>query len=242
MTPSLALSRSAKSTAKEIADICIDNWKQYGVLPSVAIAQAFIESGLGSGPNLFGVLGCAGMGTYSSTIRYLQCINNGYYRGAPFQKDHNTQIYYILRNGNYCAGEYAGGRYHGLVNSSINRYNWDDYDSKLFNDLRKAAAKERRRERKKRQRGYFHIVIDESLTPGTAITDPKYIRKGSVILYEGGILEVVKTKRNLGNKILTGCESIIRIFAMPEGETDGFFDLENLQGTRLREVVEDAKG
>lgn len=63
-------------------------------------------------------------------------------------------------------------------------------------------AKEKAKERKKRQTGTFIIVFDDSLEPWQIVTDPYYIKKGACISFGGGLYEVVKTKKGLKNKIL----------------------------------------
>ena len=127
---SAALSVSRENTADAIADICIQEWNTYGILPSVAVGQAFVESGLGSGgSNLFGVNGCFGLGPVSATYKYLQCLHNEYFKGKAAWKDSpEEQMYYILERGFYCAGEYPYGRYYNNVISSIYRYGWDRYE------------------------------------------------------------------------------------------------------------------
>ena len=70
-------------------------------------------------------------------------------------------------------------------------------------ETKKEKEKRLERERKKRQRGEFILVYDESLTPFQVITDPNYI-KGGCISFGGGWFEVVKTKKGLKNTILVG--------------------------------------
>ena len=70
-------------------------------------------------------------------------------------------------------------------------------------ETKKEKEKRLERERKKRQRGEFILVYDESLAPFQVITDPNYI-KGGCISFGGGWFEVVKTKKGLKNTILVG--------------------------------------
>lgn len=117
--------------AETIAKICVDNWKKYGCLPSVAIAQAFVESTLGkhcpSGSNnLWGI--CSGAVRYDSiedgVYGYMRVINNGYYKGAPHCKDYSTQISRILAGG-YCT---PVGDYYSNAIWTIEHYQLYEYD------------------------------------------------------------------------------------------------------------------
>lgn len=83
--------------AEQIAYVVSNNWEEYGVLPSVAIAQAMQESQLGErarGHNLWGIR--SGAEQYASLdagiYRYMEVINNGYYKGAPGTTDYHTQL------------------------------------------------------------------------------------------------------------------------------------------------------
>ena len=96
------LSEAQKQRAYTIAEITVKEWKKYGVLPSVAIAQAMQESTLGeycSGNNLWGI--CSGAVHYDSlesgVYGYLRVINNGCYGSAPFTKDASSQIKVIKK-------------------------------------------------------------------------------------------------------------------------------------------------
>lgn len=232
---SSALTTRQKKTADEIADICISNWDTYGRLPSIAVGQAFVESGLGSGPNLFGVMGQSGRSVYGSTIGYLECLRNEYFRGeGAFVLDREEHLSIVMKGGRYCEGEHPGGNYWNNVISSIYRYGWNQFDEVLE---KKLANKERKRLRKKRQQGSFRIIFSDELTEGTCIVDPGWIKKGSTIIYPGGIVEATSTKSGLGNTIIAGCEK--SIFPQTVGGFD-FFDLEKL---RINiDVFEDSKG
>ena len=84
-----ALSKMQKSNMKRIAKYTADHYDKYGVLPSIAIAQAMQESGLGEVCPNYNLWGLASGKIYCYSIedgckKYLKCINNGYYKGAPF--------------------------------------------------------------------------------------------------------------------------------------------------------------
>lgn len=123
------LSGQQKQRAYTIAKICIKEWKKYGVLPSVAIAQAMQESTLGehcSGNNLWGI--ASGAIHYSSleegVYGYLKVINNGCYGTAPFTQNASSQISKILAGG-YCV---PVGNYYNDVMWIINRYELERFD------------------------------------------------------------------------------------------------------------------
>lgn len=124
------LSSAQNSRAHTIARICIKEWKNYGVLPSVAIAQAMVESTLGkhcSGNNLWGI--CSGGVSYSSlesgVYAYMKVINNGHYGSAPFTKDSSSQIRKIL-NGGYCV---PVGNYYSNATWIIKHYGLERFDA-----------------------------------------------------------------------------------------------------------------
>lgn len=123
------LSKAQKNRAYTIANICVKEWKNYGVLPSTAISQAMIESTLGKhcrGYNLWGIK--SGTVSYRSlkhgTYSYLKVINNGYYGTAPFTKNSSSQIRKIL-NGGYCV---PVGNYYKNVTWIVNKYGLQRFD------------------------------------------------------------------------------------------------------------------
>lgn len=152
-TQAKSLSGTQERKANKIAKICTEKYKKYGVLPSVCIGQAMVESGIGRrcrANNLWG-LRC-GRARYSSlengTVAYLKCINNGYYKKAPFQKNYKKQVRAIVRGG-YCE---PAGNYYYNVTKVIKSYNLTRYDRKMFKELqakKKAAAAKKRAAKKK---------------------------------------------------------------------------------------------
>ena len=130
--PCYALTKDQWKRADTIAEIASDSYEEYGVLPSIAIAQAFIESTLGeccSGNNLWGIN--SGAESYSSledgVVRYLNVINNGCYDDALYERNYRSQIRKIL-NGGYCEPE---GSYYSDVVWSIEHYDFDKYDKDI---------------------------------------------------------------------------------------------------------------
>lgn len=118
-----------KERADRIAKVCIDSYKKYGVLPSVCVGQAFQETGIGTAynnGNLWGI--CSNRyGGYTSIeagcLKYLRVINNGYYKGAPFNKSYSSTLRKIAPN--YCPDN---PNYANEVISLIEKYNLTDYD------------------------------------------------------------------------------------------------------------------
>ena len=236
-----ALSTSRKNTADAIADICIEEWETYGILPSVAIGQAFVESGLGSGgSNLFGVNGCSGLGPVSATYRYLQCLHNGFFKGRAAWKDSpEDQMYYILERGFYCAGEYPYGRYYNNVIQSIYRYGWDKYDETLSRRIaerdREKARKNAKRLRAQRTRMPFRLIFNKDMAMGTMCADPEYIKKGSTVIIGYYIFEVTEPDKGLDNSVIIGCKDSVLPSLHSDILVDGLY-------THLTEVIENAKG
>ena len=202
------LTSSQKKNADLIAEIAIENWDTYGVLPSVAVTQAFIESTLGDhcrGNNLWGI--CSGAVQYGSVkegaIAYLKVINNGYYKNAPFKKNYKTQLHNILydKNGNdvYCQ---PAGNYYNDALWAIKTYQFDKYDEKLFKiqkqkkeeakqrkleKIRKKKEEKLRQERLKKQKGYYVVKYDVSVPSHAIKADKLIINQGAVCVYDKGM-------------------------------------------------------
>ena len=167
-----ANARTLTDTQEEIADelamICIENWDEYGVLPSVCIGQAFTESTLGKKCRNFNLWGIKG-GVYESledgVLGYLKTINNGYYDNAPFQKDYKKQLKAIL-DGGYCQ---PVGNYYSETMWTYDNYNIANYDKKLF--------------RKLEQRRKFRVIHDGSIPEDVVLVDKSIIPSGAVCIY-----------------------------------------------------------
>ncbi len=192
--------------AREIAREVSEHWEEYGVLPSVAVAQAFLESQLGKTTDSYNMWGiCRNEVKYYSLEEgvhgYMGVINNGYYPNAPFVEDYHTQIYYILEGG-YCPG--TEEKYYNDIVWIINNYDLQRYDCRMFSMLNKKAEKEKRlvlkkkknRERRKEWNKYFHVVYNSEVPPDSVMVDSSLIKKGAVVLYENdemqGVFDVVK--------------------------------------------------
>ena len=112
---SKGLSNKQKKIADKVATTAMKEWNKYGVLPSVAVAQTFIESSLGVNQvrqnNLWGLKPKGKYASYSSLEKgiyaYLNVLNNGRYDKALYKKDYKKQIKKILQGGYY--GEDDGG-------------------------------------------------------------------------------------------------------------------------------------
>lgn len=152
-TNSNALSRTQRRNADRIARVCSENYNKYGVLPSIAIAQAMQESSLGKHCPNYNMWGLASGRIYCSSVengclKYLKVINNGCYRGAPFCKNWRTQIRRILRGG-YCQ---PVGSYYSCVVSIVNRYNLTKYDKKMFRDMKRKKEEEKKKKERRRRK------------------------------------------------------------------------------------------
>lgn len=213
-----------KKTADKVAQVTAENWKKYGVLPSVAVAQTFIESSLGVNQvrpnNLWGIRPNGQYASYTSMedgiYAYLRVINNGYYDKALHVRDYEKQIEEILAGGYY--GEDDGGtvdEYYNHVVSSIRRYGFDEYDRQLFADL-KERAEERRR---KKWNKTYTLVYEPGLNENQVRVDRKIIRRGTVQIWKRkqmqGIYDVTGGQKGrrigVGNKWLDGMKVRIAV-------------------------------
>lgn len=234
------LTESQQYYADRIAEVAIDNWETYGVLPSVAVGQAFIESTLGDhcrGYNLWGIK--SGAVTYSSLDEgihaYLKVINNGYYKDAPFCKDWRTQIRRIL-DGGYCVPE---GKYYSDISWSIEAYNFDKYDEKLFKTLEKKEKAKKEKARKEREAKKakekkekiesttFKLVYRPELSGNTLAISSSLAKKGVIVLYKDNELydyfDVYSSTTmpedclGTGNMTLVGSKATIMVYEDVKG-------------------------
>ena len=229
-----------ESVSDQIADICIEEWPTYGILPSIAVGQSFVESTLGRvGSNLFGVNGCSGLDVASATYRYLQCMHNRYFRGEMAHiTDREEQLAIIMKGGRYCEGQYPYGSYYYNVIRSIYRYGWDRYDDALLQKLDEEKQKETRRKaaalRRKRHKEPFRVIFSNDCEVGTCITDPKWIKKGSTVIFGFKHYEVVRTKKGLRNTII--------LHDPWDDWRDDIFEMWSPEEAYLTDVIENAKG
>ncbi|MBR6228491.1 MAG: glucosaminidase domain-containing protein [Eubacterium sp.] len=165
-TSSAALSKDQQKRMDTIYNIVSTekNWKTYGSLPSVCMAQAYIESGIGIAGrknNLWG-LG-AGRSSYSTLKKgvyaYMQCINKSWYTryGATDTKSWKKQIRAILKGG-YCVP--AGGYYNEVVRV-VKLLDLEKYDKKMFKD-HKLAEKRREDAEKEAEQSRIREALAEN--------------------------------------------------------------------------------
>ena len=200
------LTDSQQKNADRIAEVAAAKWDQYGVLPSVAIAQAFIESTLGDhcrGHNLWGTNSGKGY-NYDRSLdeginAYLKVIHDsGYYDDAIGCKSYETQLYRILydvdSNGNrrdvYCV---PAGDYLSKAKWAITTYGFDKYDKKMFKDIekKKEEARQQRifeRKEKKRKAKWekeYTMVYDPEVPAHEVVVNANIIKRGTVSIYYG---------------------------------------------------------
>lgn len=113
------LSNEQERIADKVAETATDNWGKYGVLPSVAVAQTFVESSLGVNQvrpnNLWGIRpGGVHYSSYASLedgiYAYLNVLNNGLYDKALHKKDYKVQLQEILQGGVLRRGRWRDDR------------------------------------------------------------------------------------------------------------------------------------
>lgn len=120
--------------ADRITEICTENWQEYGVLPSVCIAQAYMESHVGKHcyeNNLWGLYG--GYTSFDSIddgiYEYLEIINNGLYDDALYHIDSTYQINAIY-DGGYCTS--SRDHYVGGIIWIIDAFDLTKYDAEIL--------------------------------------------------------------------------------------------------------------
>lgn len=212
MEPMMAYAKSAELTKeqKKVADTVAEytekKWEKYGVLPSVAVTQTFVESSLGVNQvrpnNLWGLRPGGEYSSYSSmecgVYAYLDVLNNGLYDKSLHKKDYKVQLWEILQGGYY--GEDDGGTieeyYEDCVNS-IEKYGFDEYDREMFRQLRERSD----RKRKKKWGKTYTLHYDDSLKEHEIRVDKKIINGGAVQIWKDdelkGIYDVAGGQRGL---------------------------------------------
>lgn len=215
------LSKSQRNIADTIAEVTAENWDKYGVLPSVAVAQAFVESSLGDHKphkynyNLWGIKsGAVWYDTIEEgTYGYMRVINNGYYKNAPFTKDYKLQLKRILAGG-YCK---PVGDYYSQAMYGYNNYNFEKYDEKMFNDWKKEKQRRRAQRRKARREKIkalreakriskfsetYTLVYDELVPYNSVEVDKNIIKSGTIAIIDDlqikGIYDVKPSKKIKG--------------------------------------------
>lgn len=128
--------------ADEIAETVSSEWENYGVLPSVAVAQAIIESGLGEvcmTNNLWG-LGC-GRFKYESLhdgiYGYMGVLNDNF-KSCLYLEDYHDQVRKIADNG---YAQPKDGYYEKVVNA-IDSYELYEYDREMFDEIERKRKEE----------------------------------------------------------------------------------------------------
>lgn len=128
------LDEEQKYIAEEITRICTERWQECGVLPSVCIAQAYMESHIGKycyKNNLWGLYGgYTSFDTLEDGINaYIDTINNGYYDDALW---HTNPDYVIdaIWEGGYCTTDKS--TYCGGVKWIIEEFDLTRYDKEIL--------------------------------------------------------------------------------------------------------------
>lgn len=172
------LPKQQQIMANKIARVVINKYDEYGVLPSVAVSQAFIESTLGmhksNKHNYFGIRsGAVGYSSFEEGVEaYLKVINNGRYDGAIKNKSYKKSLRHIL-NGGYCD---PVGSYYSNAVWSIQTYGFHKYDEKLWKEQREKKEKARKAKWKKK----YRLVYDENVPEGKVVACKDIIHGGCI--------------------------------------------------------------
>lgn len=200
------LSSEQERIADKVAETVADNWENYGVLPSVAVAQTFVESSLGVNQvrpnNLWGIRPGGNYSAYASLedgiYAYLNVLNNGLYDKALHKKDYKVQLLEILQGGYY--GEDDGGtieEYYQDCVDSIRDYHFDRYDKRLFRCMKRKAENRRKRKWEKT----YTLVYDSSVPSHAVMVDTSVIKQGAVLIWKDdemqGIYDVIGGSKGL---------------------------------------------
>ena len=133
------LTQKQKDVADEIAYITASNYSKYGILPSIAVAQAMQETTLGtadtSATSAFGYWGVKDVSTSSlyrtynsleeGVLSYLSTLNNGRYDGALFNRNVESSLR-AIQKGKYCIPSEG---YADRVLNCIYTFDFTEYDN-----------------------------------------------------------------------------------------------------------------
>ena len=204
---------------------CADHWDEYHVYPSTMAMIAAQESFFGKygrSYNLWGLAcGRASYGSFEEGIHaFMQCVNNGYYPGAPEADSGDEQLAILLDHG-YCQ---PPGRYFSYAMSLKASYNLGILDERMFEIIKKNKRKEARKLRKKRQKKPFTPVYEDEIDEGVIYVDPKWVKSGVVQI--GWNYYDVKPRKGLKSRFLINDENMVR------WHSDIMFDavIENARG------------
>ena len=236
------LPSNQRRIADVIAKIAIDNYDKYGVLPSVAVAQAFVESTLGEHKsnthNYFGIK--SGAVGYSSleegVIAYLKIINNGYYKGAPFCKNYKTQMSRIL-SGGYC--EPVGDYYYNAI-WSIQNYEFYRYDDEMFEKQKKAVEEKKRKEKRQKKIELKNKLLNQKKKEWSKIYTLKYDPS-----IDGNFVTVDSSKISSGCIQATNDDDVIMIRDVKPGQKGYIIGVSEKEWNNKQVVIqvfENAKG
>lgn len=132
-----------RKIAEQIEQICEERWEECGVLPSVCIAQAYMESHIGKqcyANNLWGLYG--GYRSFDSLDdginEYIDIISgSGYYDNALWRTN-SADVIDAIWYGGYCETSY--GQYVGGVNWLIDEFALWKYDIKILENCNKKTS------------------------------------------------------------------------------------------------------
>ena len=218
----------------KIYEVCRDNWDTYGVLPSVCMTQAYIESTIGEhcagSNNLWGIKSSkseSGWANYATLedgiIGYLEIINNGNYPNAPYCKKANYQLRYIL-DGNYCVPE---GDYYEKGLNIISAYALTEYDDLMFEELdnndeeKKAADAKKKREEQKRKQKKLKQQQEKLLEQQRKEAEEKAKQEA-----EETRMTTIQSEKSKQERLIQDIRSKVRtIFLRRENNYDGMSDI-----------------
>ena len=128
------LDENQTEIAELISKICTERWEESGVLPSVCIAQAYLESHIVKHYYQNNVWGLHGGYKSYNTIEdginaYIDCINNGYYDNALWHTD-PTYVINAIYDGGYA--ETSKSKYVSNVLWIIKEFKLTDYDNEIL--------------------------------------------------------------------------------------------------------------
>ena len=208
----------AKSVRKTNTDTAvrwvIRHYDEYHIHPVTAAAILNGESRAMTDKNNHGrPYGMVGRHYYdikSGTKAFCKLIRYSKYYGDAWEYfDWQDQLSIIARHG-YC----EGSGYLSYLHSIVNTYDLEQYEDELLKHLKKTRQKEKAEEkrlirlqeealRKARQKEMFILRYDMTLLPWQIITDPDFI-KGGTIQIGFTWCDVVGTEKGIGNTIKIG--------------------------------------
>lgn len=189
-------------------DIAVANYDEYHIHPITVAAILNGESramtAIGNNGRPYGMVGRRYSDIETATYAFLRLIRYSEWYGDAWEYDDWQDQLYAIQSHGYCQD---GSDYLSYLHAIVRTYNLLEYQDKLDRHLKKKKQRQERKAmreiRKARQKCRFRIEYRPYLAPWEIVTDPEYIKGGTVLIGQR-FCDVVETKKGIGYTIYIG--------------------------------------